>query len=414
MTPRTFPDGFLWGVASAGHQNEGDNTNSDTWFIEHVQPTVFREPSGKACDGYRLWAEDVDLAAGLGLNSYRFSVEWARVEPAEGQFSQEALDHYEAVVDRCLERGMAPVVTFNHFTAPHWFATKGGWLDPDAPATFARYCDRVMQAFGDRIAYALTLNEPNLCWMLRWVPLPDFVRDLERATLDAATAAAGVERYRVANVMVPEEFDAMAEGMEAAHRAGRAAIKARRPDLPVGFSIAIIDDRVIGDDPSVRDRKREDVYGRWMRLARQDDFVGVQNYEAAWYDATGPVGPDGGPPGGLHSGVEPTSLAGTVAYTFEQTGVPILVTEHGRATADDAERVAFIPPALASLLDTIESGVPVLGYIHWTFMDNFEWIFGFGDHALGLFSVDRETFARTPKPSADLYSSIVRSHSLPG
>ena len=162
MTERSFPTGFLWGVASAGHQNEGDNDNSDTWFAEHVTPTVFREPSGKACNGYELWREDVDLAAGMGLNAYRFSVEWARVEPAEGEFSDEALDHYEAIVDRCLERGLAPVVTFNHFTSPHWFAMRGGWLDPEAPALFARYCDQVMERFGDRIAYAVTLNEPNL------------------------------------------------------------------------------------------------------------------------------------------------------------------------------------------------------------------------------------------------------------
>src|SRR5690242_7893444 len=110
--PHTFPAGFLWGVASAGHQIEGDNTTSDTWFAEHVSPTVFQEPSGRACDGYRLWREDVDLAAGMGLSAYRFSVEWARVEPAEGTFDHEALAHYEAVVDRCREHGMAPVVTF--------------------------------------------------------------------------------------------------------------------------------------------------------------------------------------------------------------------------------------------------------------------------------------------------------------
>jgi beta-glucosidase len=412
MTTRTFPDGFLWGVATAGHQNEGDNDQSDTWFLEHVTPTVFREKSGKACDGFRLWAEDVDLAASLGLTAYRFSVEWARVEPVEGEFSSEALDHYEAVVDRCLERGMAPLVTFNHFTSPHWFAMKGGWLSPDAPAALARFCDRVMAAFGDRIAYAVTFNEPNLCRMLQWVALPDFVRDLERATLVAASAAAGVEKYRVGNVMVPEEFDAMADGMEAGHRAAKAAIKARRADLPVGLSIAIIDDRVVGDDPSLRDRKRDEVYGRWLRLASEDDFVGIQNYEAAWYDAESAVGPDGGPPGGLHAGVDPTSLAGCVAYAYEHSGVPVLVTEHGRATADDSERVAFIPPSIAALLDTIESGVPVLGYCHWTFMDNFEWIFGYGDHKLGLFEVDRETFVRTPKPSVEVYCAIVRAHGV--
>ena len=114
---------------------------------------------------------------------------------------------------------MAPVVTFNHFTSPHWFAMRGGWLDPGAPALFARYCDRVMAAFGDRIAIAVTLNEPDLPRMLTWAHLPDFVRDLERATLVAAGGAAGVPRYRLSNVVVPEEMDAIGDGMAAGHRA---------------------------------------------------------------------------------------------------------------------------------------------------------------------------------------------------
>ena len=172
MTERSFPSDFLWGVAAAGHQVEGDNTNSDTWFAEQMTPPVFQEPSGKACNGYELWREDIDLARGMGLNAYRFSVEWARVEPEEGTFSDEALDHYEAIVDHCLEVGMAPVVTFNHFTSPHWFAMRGSWLDPKAPELFARYCDRVMERFGDRIAFAVTMNEPNLTRLLSWIDLP--------------------------------------------------------------------------------------------------------------------------------------------------------------------------------------------------------------------------------------------------
>jgi beta-glucosidase len=274
-----FPPGFLWGVSSSGHQTEGDNTNSDTWFAENVTPTVFRETSGKACNGYELWREDVGLAAGMGLTAYRFSVEWARVEPVEGKFSKEALDHYEAIVDECVARGLAPVVTFNHFTSPHWFAMRGGWLDPEAPGLFARYCDRVTDRAGDRISVAVTMNEPNLARLLTWIDLPDVVRDLERATLAAASEAAGVPRYRLSNVMLPEEMDAMTDSMEAGHVAARAAIKARRPDLPVGLSVAIVDDVAVGDDTSVRDRKRAEVYDRWLRLARDDDFVGVQNYE---------------------------------------------------------------------------------------------------------------------------------------
>jgi beta-glucosidase len=388
---------FLWGVATAGHQIEGDNTASDTWFAENVQPTVFRERSGKACDGYAKSLADVDLVAGMGLSAYRFSVEWARVEPRPGEFSAEALAHYEAVVDHCLERGLAPIVTFNHMTAPHWFAARGGWLDPAAPESFARYCDRVMTAFGDRIAMGVTLNEPNLPQLLTWMPIPDFVRESERATLEAASKSAGVPRYRLANVMLPEEMDAMGDGMTAGHRAGRDAIKARRPDLPVGFTLAMVDDQVAGDDPALRDRKRAEVYGCWLELAREDDFLGVQNYERQRYGAEPIVAPQ----------VDARSLGETVRYAHAVAGVPILVSEHGINTEDDTERAAFIEQSLPGLFAAMDDGVPVLGYIHWTLMDNFEWIFGYGPK-LGLHSVDRETFVRTPKPSAAVYASLIR------
>jgi beta-glucosidase len=410
MTEHRFPSTFLWGVAGAGHQNEGDNTNSDTWFAEHVTPSVFSEVSGKACNGYELWREDVDLAAGMGLDAYRFSVEWARVEPTEGTFDDEALAHYEAVVDRCLEAGMAPVVTFNHFTSPHWFAMRGGWLDDKAPELFARYCDRVMERFGDRIAVAVTMNEPNLARLLTWIDLPEFVRGLERATLEAASTATGVPRYRLSNVMLPEEMDDLADGMTAGHLAARAAIKARRADLPVGLSLAIIDDLVVGDDASVRDRKRAEVYERWLELAREDDFVGVQNYERILYDGNGPVRPsEGTQVNQMGSAIEPLSLAGAVRYAHDVAQVPVLVTEHGMSTDDDTLRAAFIEPSLVGLLDVIADGVPVLGYTHWTLMDNFEWVFGYG-HQLGLHEVDRETFERTPKPSAGVYAALVRAH----
>jgi len=409
----SFPPGFLWGVASSGHQTEGDNTTSDTWFAEQVHPSVFREISGKACNGYELLREDIDLAVGMGLNAYRFSVEWARVEPVEGKFSEEALDHYEAIVDRCIEQGLAPVVTFNHFTSPHWFAMRGGWLDPEAPALFATYCDRVMERFGDRIAVAVTMNEPNLARLLTWLDLPDVVRDLERATLTAASEATGVPRYRLSNVMLPEEMDALAEGMTAGHLAGRAAIKARRPSLPAGLSIAIIDDVALGDDTSVRDRKRAEVYDRWLELARGDDFVGVQNYERVFYDGSGQVPvPDDAPRNQMGSGIEPLSLAGAVRYAHAVAGVPVLVTEHGMATPDDTLRAAFLEPALEGLREVVGQGVPVLGYLHWTLMDNFEWIFGYG-FQYGLHEVDRTTFERTPKPSAGVYAALVAAHSDP-
>ncbi|MDF2697498.1 MAG: beta-glucosidase, partial [Labilithrix sp.] len=407
MPAAPFPGDFLWGVATAGHQNEGDNVDSDTWFLENVEPTIFKDRSGKATNGWELWESDLDIVAGLGLNAYRFSVEWARIEPVEGKFSEEALDHYEALVNGCLARGLSPIVTFNHFTSPHWFAARGAWLDPEAPELFARYCGVVMDRFGDRIALAVTFNEPDLPEMLTWAGLPEFIAELERKTLEAASTAAGVERYRAGNVMLREDFAGMRAGMTAGHKAAKAAIKARRPELRVGLSLAIVDDVAAPGGEELRDRKRAEVYEHWLELARDDDFIGVQNYERIIYGPGGQVPPgDGVAVNGMGTAVEPDSLRGAVEYVYAVAHVPVLVSEHGIGTEDDSIRAAFIEPSLAGLAQAIADGVPVIGYCHWTLMDNFEWIFGYGPK-LGLHSVDRETFERTAKPSAEVYHRLV-------
>ena len=408
ITVQQFPDGFLWGVASAGHQNEGGNTDSDTWFAEHVRPTVFREPSGRACNGWELWREDIDLAAGMNLNAYRFSVEWARVEPAEGEFSAAALGHYAAMaalLRRARPRSRGDVQPL-HLAALVRDARR---LARPAGAGPVR---QVLRPGDGRVRRADRLRghaeRARPARHARLVRAAAVVRDLERATLEAASAAAGVPRYRMSNVVLPEERDAICDGMTAGHRAARAAIKARRPGLPVGFALAVVDDQVYGDDPSLRDRKRAEVYQRWLDLAREDDFIAIQNYERHYYDAQRRVNPDGTPAlGGPMSGRDPASLGCCARYAHQATGVPVLVTEHGMQTHDDAERSAFIEPSLRGLREAMADGVPVLGYHHWTLMDNYEWIFGYGEQ-LGLHSVDPETFARTAKPSAGVYASARR------
>ena len=188
----------------------------------------------------------------------------------------------------------------------------------------------------------------------------------------------------------------MADGMTAGHRAAREAIKARRPDLPVGSSIAIVDDVVVGDDASVRDRKRAEVYEHWLRagprgrLHRRAELRArrVRRRRRRRRRPRARRSTRWAPPS------SPPRSAGAVRYAHEVAGVPVLVTEHGMSTDDDTPRAAFIEPSLAGLLDAIDDGVPVLGYCHWTLMDNFEWIFGYG-HQLGLHAVDRETFVRT-------------------
>jgi beta-glucosidase len=402
-----FPSDFLWGVATAGHQNEGFNTASDTWFVEHLTPSVFREPSGAACDSWNRWREDLQLVTDMGLSAFRFSIEWARIEPQQGSFDERALAHYSEILEECSSRGLAAIVTFNHFSTPHWFAARGGWLHRESDSLFARYCSAVMEEFGDKISIAVTINEPNLPELLDEIGIPDVVRDLERASLAAASAAAGVPTYRLGNVVLPEEFVRMQEGLTRAHIAARRAIKQARPELPVGLSIAITDDvALLGGEPS-RDQKRRVVYEHWLDLARADDFIGVQNYERMTYGPHGRVAaPSHTPRNSMGSAIEPLSLAGAVRYAHDTSGVPVLVTEHGLGSDDDTLRVDFIETALIALADVVRDGVPVLGYCHWTLLDNFEWVFGYGPK-FGLHEVDRTTFARTAKASAHSYARFV-------
>ncbi len=405
-----FPKGFLWGASTAPHQIEGNNASSDLWFLENQQPTVFAQPSGDAANSLLLWEQDLDLAKAIGLNTYRFGVEWARIEPEKGLFSQAMLDHYRRVVDGCRARGLTPVVTYSHFTAPRWFSAQGGWTNPESADLFARYADKVTRRLGDAMHSVITFNEPNILLLLKSL-LPQQVWDIQKLTIETAAKRLGVPRFVCANVAGIEDLPELQRGLLAAHKAGKAAIKAVRSDLPVGVSLAMFDDQAAGRR-SVRDRMRGELYGEWLSVAKADDFVGVQNYERAIWGEGGrlPV-PDGAIRNWSGSEVWAPSLGGAVRFAHAATGVPILVSEHGVGTDDDAIRAAFIPAALAGLKQAMDDGVPVIGYCHWSLIDNYEWIFGYKPK-YGLATVDPVSFVRTPKPSAAIFGAIAQRGSL--
>lgn len=410
-TRKPFPKGFIWGTATAGHQVEGNDLGSDMWFLEQLQPTLFAEHVGDADNSLELWPVDLDLVRSLNLNAYRFSLEWSRIEPEPGQFSQAMLDHYLNMIEGCRSRGLQPIVTFNHFTTPRWFGARGGWTNVESPALFERFCERTARHLARTIHSATTLNEPNLLRLLSWVNLPPAMKDLQRAMLDKAARTLGVAKFTASNAANAEDLDVIQANLLEGHRRGRQAIKSIRPELPVGVSLAVMDDQALGPH-SQRDEKRARVYGAWLEAVKEDDFVGVQNYERAQYDAKGEVPPPHDAPlDGMGREIYPASLGNAVRYVHEQTARPILITEHGLVTDDDTQRAAFIPAALAHLADVMTAGVPVLGYIHWTLLDNFEWIFGYKPH-FGLCAVDRQTFKRTPKPSAAVFAAIARSNAV--
>lgn len=408
---RRFPRGFLWGAATAGHQVEGNNVASDFWTMENVTPTIFAERSGDALNGFALWQSDLDLARSLNLNSYRFSLEWARIEPERGGFSDAMLDHYKRIVTGCRDRGLTPVVTFNHFSNPRWFAAAGGWANPQAPGLFAKFCERATRYLGSEIAYAVTLNEPNTPQLIQGM-FPEAMAQVQAKMLAAAAKASGSDRFSTLMSFDKADYAAIAANLLAAHKAAREAIKSAAPRLPVGVSLALSDEQAIGTDTTLRDRARAERYGAWLELAKADDFIGVQNYARAVWDAKGSVeAPAGAKRNYMGTEVYAPSLAGAVRYAHEATGKPVLVTEHGVGTDDDAMRAWFIAASLQDLQRVTADGIPVIGYIHWSLIDNYEWIFGFKPK-FGLASVDRTTFRRTPKPSALVLARIARDNAV--
>ena len=258
----------------------------------------------------------------------------------------------------------------------------------------------------------VTLNEPNLNQLLANGAMPPEAFAFQQVVLHAAAAKAGVAHYRAGNVQDIDEFDAMDEAMARAHRRAVEVVREVAPGTPVGLSLSVVDDDwATPAGRAICERKRELCYGKWVDAIQGDDFIGVQNYERMVFGDEGLIAPDPTQPiNGMGTQVEPGSLAGAVLYIHELTGLPVVVTEHGISTEDDHLRCDFIRASLPALAGLVRRGLSVLGYFHWTLMDNFEWISAF-DSRLGLYEVDRRdgTYDRIAKPSACVYADVVRT-----
>lgn len=397
---------FLWGTASAAHQIEGNNVNSDFWLAEHVKPTLFREPSGDACDSYHRYDEDAALAAELGFNAHRFGIEWARIEPEPGHFSEAELDHYARVLESCHKHGLAPMVTLSHWTVPRWFAARGGFENSESPALFERFAQKVSERLGSLMSAATTFNECNIGRLARFLFNLDTPQAKAgvKAMLDACAKASGSDRW--GNVLLGDPAKNEAQLVEA-HLRAVAALKAGPGDFPVGLTISMQAIEGVGANNKAAEFA-DLLYGPWLDAAKVCDFVGVQTYTRILVGAEGRLPPpDGAEKTGAGYEFYPQALSNTVRFAAERTGKPIYVTENGIATDDDSRRIAYIDGALAALQKAKADGVDIRGYFHWSLLDNFEWTAGYAQK-FGLVAVDRKNFTRTPKPSARHLGAIAK------
>jgi len=378
MAAISFPDGFQWGTATAAHQIEGGNVNNDWWEFEHDPASGCVDPSGDACDSFHRYPEDIALVAALGLTFYRFSLEWSRIEPEEGEFSRSALDHYRRMLATCREHDIVPMVTYHHFTHPRWLASAGTWEAPHAVDRFARYCERVTGHLGDLIGMAGTINEPNVVATMGWRHgiFPPRVRDRDR-------------RSKVNDVLV------------AAHRVAVEAIRSGPGEFPVGLTLSMTDFQTQPGGEEWVERIRRPSEDVFLESTPGDDFIGVQTYTRSRVGPDGNLGPEPGVPT-TQMGYEfyPEALEGTIRRAWMKTGgLPVLVTENGVGTDDDEARIDYVARALTGVRRCLDDGIDVRGYTYWSLLDNFEWVLGYGP-TFGIVEVDRETFERRPKPSA--------------
>jgi beta-glucosidase len=387
----SFPDGFVWGTATAAHQIEGGNWNNDWWAWEHDPESGCVEASGDACDSWHRWDQDVALASQLGLGSYRFSLEWSRIEPEEGEWSNAAIAHYRAQCEALRAVGIEPTVTFHHFTTPRWVAAKGGWEDPATADRFAAFCSRAAGELGDVIGRACTINEPNIVATIGWL-LGAFPPGKSDAKLRRTVSGRFVD----------------------AHRKAVDAIRSSAPGVPVGLTLAMSEYVAVDGGESRRDRMRQGMEDIFLDAVEGDDFLGVQTYSRQRVGPDGVVGAEDGVPV-LIMGYEfwPRALEATLRRAWDYTGgsVPLLVTENGIGTDDDAQRIAYVQEALRGVGRCLADGLDVRGYTYWSLLDNFEWAFGYGPR-FGLVEVDRSTFARTPKPSALWFGEVAKANAL--
>ena len=433
---------FLVGAATAAHQVEGNNIHSDYWIMEHMPHSNFAEPSLSAVDHYNRYEEDIKLLAAAGLTAYRFSIEWARIEPEQGKFDEAEIEHYLNVIRCCKKNGVEPVVTMFHFTSPVWVIKNGGWENEGVIKAFAKYCEYVIKRIGNEIKYVCTINEANMRLQVAAIS-ERFKRQMaaKAAAFKKMTENHGENVEGIAQVGM--NFNSMmenikyqkAENMEAfgtenpaifvsscsekgdvivmkAHRAAKEVMKAINPDLRIGITLSLHDIQAVEGGEERAKKEWNEEFSHYISYIKDDDFFGLQNYTRSQIDAEGilPV-PEGGKITQMGYENYPAALENVIRRVnaeFKENGVdmPIMVTENGIATADDSEREEFIKKAVSGVKRCIKDGISVIGYMYWSLIDNFEWQKGFS-MTFGLIEVDRKTMKRTPKKSLNVLGEVL-------
>jgi beta-glucosidase len=450
-----FPDGFVWGAATAAYQIEGavneDGRTPSIWDTFCRTPgKVFAGHSGDvACDHYHRYVDDVAMMADLGLASYRFSVAWPRIQPhGTGPVNQRGLDFYDRLVDELIGKGIDPVVTLYHWDLPQALEDRGGWTVRETPEAFADYALAVYARLGDRVRTWTTLNEP---WCAAYLGYGNGVHAPGRT--DPAAAFAAVHHLNLAHGLGAQALrsaGAQAIGVTLNPASVIAADPHSAEDAAAVHLVDGLQNRVFFE-PMLRGQYPADVLEHiakfsdmaWLRdgdaalIGQPIDVLGI-NYYSPQYVAARPGAPGGG---GAYPGTEGIEFVPATApvtdmgwqieplalrLLLERIGrdypdTPLLITENGAAYPDgptedpdrvtDSDRVSYLDGHLRACHEAIASGVDLRGYFVWSLMDNFEWAEGYRKR-FGIVHVDYDSQKRVLKDSARWYREVIRRNGL--
>lgn len=388
-----FPKDFLWGAAISSYQVEGDNFNSDWWEWEQKGKT--KDKSGIACDYWNRYKQDHDLLEQLGVNSFRLSLEWSRIEPEEGKFSDKAFSHYRDILIDLKRRNIKTVVTLWHYTLPLWFSKKCNWNKSESVGYFTRYCEKVMDKLGSEIDLLVTMNEPRLV--------------LNRGYLLG---------NRPPGKRNPVSFFLARRHMVKAHRECYILAKKIKPEMLIGITQYCNDFDFFGRPKFIGWLAEivENFYNWYFfdEIGKFQDYIGINYYYGVEIHLWPPfitMRKERPELTQMKWGICAEGIEEIVLDAWKRYKKPIFILENGIAVGNDEIRSNFINRYLNGIKQAMEQQADVRGYFYWSFLDNFEWESGY-DIKFGLVEIDYKTLERKPRKSFYEYKKIIQNNCL--
>jgi beta-glucosidase len=404
---KEFPEGFYWGAATASYQVEGGIDNCD-WAKAAEEGRV--PVCGRACDHFNRYREDFDIAKSLGHTAHRFSLEWARIEPVAGEFNQEAIQHYRAVLTALHERGIKPFITIWHFTLPLWFSESGGFERQDAPEIFARYAAFVVRELGDLCDHFSTMNEPNVVGSNGWLrgTWPPFKRFALTDLVSITNSGKSYEPRSKKGLGPVFLYLKVMKNLAKAHNTAYSEIKKVSPQTEV----SVVKHTIVFDANWNPFNKLKAVIANYVwtniymnRVKKHIDSIGLNYYFYTKFGDTRQWKKTD-----MDWNFAPEHIYDALTM-LSKYNVPLFVSEAGLADADDSDRAEYIEKQVAATWQAIQDGVDVRGHMYWSLLDNYEWALGF-EKRFGLIEVDYETLERKVRPSAHVYKTICVSNAI--